>query len=63
MIGRFVPTGRLKLMYHGQPVADLAMEFLHDGRPPVVREATYTPPADKPIRPMPPGAHDYTATC
>ena len=25
-------------------VADLAMEFLHDGRPKVVREAVYTPP-------------------
>ena len=30
---------------HGQQVADLAMEFLHDGRPPVVRDAVYTPSA------------------
>ena len=39
VIGQFLPTGRLVLKYHGQEVANLAMEFLHDGRPPVVREA------------------------
>ena len=33
--------GRLQLLYRDQQVADLSMEFLHDGRPPVVREATY----------------------
>ncbi|MGD0899127.1 MAG: AIR synthase-related protein, partial [Thermoguttaceae bacterium] len=44
VIGRFVPTGRLSLKYNDQTVADLAMEFLHDGRPPVVREAVYEPP-------------------
>ena len=43
IIGRFVPTGRLKLKYQEHDVADLAMEFLHDGRPPVVREACYDP--------------------
>ena len=41
VIGRFEPTGRLVLKYQGQAVANLAMEFLHDGRPPVVREAVY----------------------
>jgi phosphoribosylformylglycinamidine synthase len=40
-IGRFVPTGRLQLRYHGKQVADLEMRFLHDGRPPVVRQAVY----------------------
>lgn len=40
-IGRFVPTGRLQLYYAGERVADLAMEFLHKGRPPVVRQAVY----------------------
>lgn len=43
IIGQFVPTGRLQLFYHGNQVADLSMEFLHGGRPPVVREATYAP--------------------
>ena len=45
ILGKFVPTGRLTLKYGDREVADLAMEFLHDGRPPVVREAVYTPPA------------------
>jgi phosphoribosylformylglycinamidine synthase II len=44
VIGQFKPTGRLVLTYHGEQVGDLAMSFLHDGRPPVVREAIYTPP-------------------
>ena len=49
VIGRFVPTGRLVLKYNDQQVADLAMEFLHDGRPPVVREAVYAPPPREPL--------------
>ncbi len=48
VIGQFVPTGRLVLKYNDQQVADLAMEFLHDGRPPVVRDAVYTPPPARP---------------
>ena len=43
IIGRFEPTGRLKLKYNDVDVADLAMDFLHDGRPPVVRTASYSP--------------------
>jgi phosphoribosylformylglycinamidine synthase len=39
-IGRFEATGRLQLFYQGQQVADLDMNFLHNGRPPVVRQAT-----------------------
>ncbi len=41
VIGQFVPSGRLVLKYHGQEVANLSMEFLHNGRPPVVRDAVY----------------------
>ena len=41
VIGQFKPTGRLVLKYGEQQVADLAMEFLHDGRPPIVREAVW----------------------
>lgn len=44
VIGQFVPTGQLRLMYAGEQVGLLSMEFLHDGRPPVVRDATYAPP-------------------
>ena len=53
MIGQFVPTGRLVLKYAGQQVADLAMEFLHDGRPPVVRDAVYAPLSRSPFREAP----------
>jgi len=49
ILGRFVPTGRLKLTYAGHDVGDLEMAFLHGGRPPVVRDARYDPP---PVRPM-----------
>src|SRR5205085_574750 len=44
VIGEFVPTGRLELTYSGHKVGELAMSFLHDGRPPVVREAVYSSP-------------------
>ena len=50
VIGQFVPTGRLVLKYHGHQVADLAMDFLHDGQPKVVREAVYTPVPTTPLR-------------
>ena len=33
-------------MLVGQPVGNVAMEFLHDGRPPVNREAVYIPPKE-----------------
>jgi len=49
VIGRFVPTGRLVLKYNDRQVADLSMEFLHGGRPPVVRDAVYAPPAVEPL--------------
>lgn len=47
-IGKFSGTGKLVLKYHGQHVGEVAMSFLHDGRPPVVREATFTPAAEPP---------------
>ena len=49
VIGQFTPTGRLLLKYNGQQVADMAMAFLHDGRPPVVRDAVYAPPPSSPL--------------
>ena len=49
VIGRFAPTGRLQLTYHGETVGDLSMEFMHDGRPPVIRDAVYTPPKTVPV--------------
>ncbi|MFO0968032.1 MAG: phosphoribosylformylglycinamidine synthase subunit PurL [Gemmataceae bacterium] len=43
-LGVFEATGRLKLLYQGEQVADLDMRFLHDGRPPVLRQASWAPP-------------------
>jgi phosphoribosylformylglycinamidine synthase len=48
-IGEFTSTRRLILEYQGQQVADLEMQFLHEGRPPVVREAHYVPPSVAPL--------------
>ncbi|MBN2474604.1 MAG: phosphoribosylformylglycinamidine synthase subunit PurL [Pirellulales bacterium] len=60
VIGKFVPTGRLVLKYADHQVADLSMEFLHDGRPPVVRDAVYTPPAVEAETPPQKATWDYT---
>ena len=43
VLGTFTDTRRLVLKYEETVVADLSMEFLHEGRPPVVREALYKP--------------------
>ncbi|MBM3994088.1 MAG: phosphoribosylformylglycinamidine synthase subunit PurL [Planctomycetes bacterium] len=40
VIGVFEATGKLRLHFQGEQVADIDMHFLHDGRPPVVRKAT-----------------------
>jgi phosphoribosylformylglycinamidine synthase len=59
VIGTFEPTGRLKLFYQDQPVADLDMRFLHHGRPEVVRQATWKANAHSPLTPhqSPAAAH------
>ena len=44
--GKFTSDQRLRLFYHGEQVGNVAMEFLHDGRPPVNREAVYIPPKE-----------------
>jgi phosphoribosylformylglycinamidine (FGAM) synthase-like enzyme len=49
-LGEFVDSGQLTLRYHGEIVADLSMNFLHEGRPAVVREASWTPPEERPTR-------------
>jgi phosphoribosylformylglycinamidine synthase len=48
-LGRFTDTGRLVLRYQGELVADLSMDFLHEGRPTVVREASWSPPPGRPL--------------
>ena len=61
VLGTFKPTGRLVLNYDGNKVADLDMSFLHDGRPPVVRKAVYTPPQTQPFVPEDATANDLLA--
>ncbi len=60
VIGRYVPTGRLRLLYQGGEVADLPMEFLHDGRPPVVRDAVFASPVVVPLVEPERQTNDYT---
>jgi phosphoribosylformylglycinamidine synthase len=48
VIGRFESTGRLRLFYQGQSVGDLDLHFLHEGRPAVLRQATWTAPTARP---------------
>jgi phosphoribosylformylglycinamidine synthase II len=45
VIGTFEPTGKLRLRFQGNPVAELDMHFLHEGRPQVVRSAEWKPEA------------------
>jgi phosphoribosylformylglycinamidine synthase len=47
-IGRFEATGRLRLFYQNHLVGDLDLRFLHGGRPPVVRVATWRAPETAP---------------
>lgn len=43
-IGRFTQGGRLVVRHGGAALADIDLQFLHDGLPGVVREAEWTPP-------------------
>ncbi|MDP3730378.1 MAG: phosphoribosylformylglycinamidine synthase subunit PurL [Candidatus Omnitrophota bacterium] len=47
VIGRFTGTGHLRLFYQSQRVADLDMEFLHNGGPGLVRKAIWEEPKHK----------------
>ena len=49
-IGHFTDTGRLVLSYHGHNVGDVSMAFLHGGRPPIIRDATFDPPVENAMR-------------
>lgn len=60
VIGVYAPTSRLILKYQGQVVGDVAMSFLHEGRPPVVREAVYEPVASTEMKLTAPAGGNYT---
>ncbi len=42
-IGRFTDSGRLRIRFEGEILADLDMDFLHRGLPPVRRKARWVP--------------------
>jgi len=44
VIGEFTGDRRLQLLYHGNLVCDLSMQFLHQGRPQLDREAVWERP-------------------
>jgi len=48
VIGKFTDTHDLVLKYDDHEVGRVSMEFLHDGRPPVVRDATFQIPDESP---------------
>jgi phosphoribosylformylglycinamidine synthase len=50
VIGTFEASGRLRLHYEGNQVGDLKMEFLHDGRPDVVKKAEWLASAKSEIQ-------------
>lgn len=64
ILGKFTPTGKLTLKYQDQPVGELTMQFLHDGRPPVVRQAVYQAPAVQPLESILPASvqQDHSQT-
>jgi phosphoribosylformylglycinamidine synthase II len=58
VIGRFTGTKHLRLFYHGQCVADMDVEFLHNGGPDLVRLAVWEEPKHK--EPAPRHKKDFT---
>lgn len=44
VLGEFTDTGRLHLMYNGITIADMEMEFMHDGIPRITKKAFWKKP-------------------
>ena len=44
VLGTFTDTHRLRVFYHGESVADLDMDFLHNGLPRHTKKAIWDPP-------------------
>jgi phosphoribosylformylglycinamidine synthase subunit PurSL len=62
VLGTFQPTGRLRLHYQGELVGDLAMEFLHEGRPKKVLNANCRISDEKPAQHSPHGTQVSDST-
>ncbi len=50
VLGEFSGTGKLEIFWQGEQVADLDMEFLHDGLPKTTMKATWSPPPRDDLR-------------
>ncbi len=61
-LGTFENTGRLKISYHGEPVADIDLDFLHNGRPKQVRTATWKIPHESTVNPSLPKDENLNET-
>jgi phosphoribosylformylglycinamidine synthase II len=48
VLGEFTGSGRLELLFEGEFVGDLDLDFLHHGLPGRLREATWSPPVPPP---------------
>lgn len=57
VLGTFTDDKRLVLKHEGEVVGDIGMEFLHDGLPRVVREATWQAPPAQALAPA--SANDW----
>lgn len=62
VLGEFKPSGQLELYYHGQQVGNLSMHFMHDGRPPTIRQASWSPPSQPSEASELARSTDYTAS-
>ncbi len=45
VLGEFTDSGYFECFYQGEPVAQLEMNFMHNGLPPMYLEAEWSPPA------------------
>jgi len=62
VLGKFEQTGKLKLFYKGNPVGELEMDFLHNGRPRQVRKANWKAPENSKTNPKPPANENFSET-
>ncbi|MSR32231.1 MAG: phosphoribosylformylglycinamidine synthase subunit PurL [Gemmataceae bacterium] len=62
VLGVFEKTGRLQLFFQGNQVANLDLEFLHNGRPNQIRSASWSPPAEASASPILPLQEDLGET-
>lgn len=62
VLGEFVDSGKLELFYQSQLVGDLTMEFLHDGRPNIIRQAVWAEPSHTQESNTSIGNEDYNDT-